>query len=339
MPTPTSAFTYGLPDEAIAQSPVEPRHSARLLDTRDLSDHTFLDLPDLLRPGDLVVVNRSRVRAARLIGTKAETGGPIELLLLRPLSDSVWQAMVRPARRLRAGAQLVFGDLTAIVAKEPRDGIVLVKLKAEGDVEEAIAAIGRVPLPPYIKSDIVNSERYQTIFARETGSAAAPTAGLHFTDALVARLDDRAIDIADIELQIGLDTFRPITSECIEDHRIHTEEFHVPNETALAIARCRRNDGRVVAVGTTVVRTLESVASDEGKVEPGAGSTGLFVTPGYKFRVVDLLITNFHLPKTSLVVLVASFMGERWRAGYVTALNRGYRFASFGDAMLAERDG
>lgn len=339
MPTPTSAFTYGLPDEAIAQSPVEPRHSARLLDTRDLSDHNFLDLPDLLRPGDLVVVNRSRVRAARLIGTKAETGGQIELLLLRPLADSIWQATVKPARRLRVGAHLVFGELTAIVEKEPRDGIALVKLKAEGDVEKAIAAMGRVPLPPYIKSDIADSERYQTIFAREIGSAAAPTAGLHFTDALVARLDDRAIDIADIELQIGLDTFRPITSERIEDHQIHTEAFDVPNETALAIARCRRHDGRVVAVGTTVVRTLESVASDEGKVEPGAGSTGLFITPGYKFRVVDLLITNFHLPKTSLVVLVASFMGERWRAGYMTALNRGYRFASFGDAMLAERDG
>lgn len=330
---------YELPDEAIAQSPVEPRHSARLLDTRDLSDHKFLELPDLLRPGDLVVVNRSRVRAARLIGTKAETDGQIELLLLRPITGSVWQAVVRPARRLRAGAQLDFGELTAIVEKEPHDGIVLVNLKAEGDVEEAIAAIGRVPLPPYIKSDIADSERYQTIFAQETGSAAAPTAGLHFTNELVARLNDRAIDIADIELQIGLDTFRPITSECIEDHQIHTEEFDVPEETARAVARCQANAGRVVAVGTTVVRTLESVASGEGKIEPGAGSTELFVTRGYKFRVVDLLITNFHLPKTSLVVLVASFMGDRWRTAYEIALNRGYRFASFGDAMLAERDG
>lgn len=330
---------YELPDEAIAQSPVEPRHSARLLDTRDLSDHKFLELPDLLRPGDLVVVNRSRVRAARLIGTKAETDGQIELLLLRPITGSVWQAVVRPARRLRAGSQLDFGELTAIVEKEPHDGIVLVNLKAEGDVEEAIAAIGRVPLPPYIKSDIADSERYQTIFAQETGSAAAPTAGLHFTNELVARLNDRAIDIADIELQIGLDTFRPITSECIEDHQIHTEEFDVPGETARAVARCQANAGRVVAVGTTVVRTLESVASGDGKIEPGAGSTGLFVTRGYEFRVVDLLITNFHLPKTSLVVLVASFMGDRWRTAYEIALNRGYRFASFGDAMLAERDG
>jgi S-adenosylmethionine:tRNA ribosyltransferase-isomerase len=339
MPTPTSAFIYELPDEAIAQSPVEPRHSARLLDTRDLSDHKFLELPDLLRPGDLVVVNRSRVRAARLIGTKAETDGQIELLLLRPITGSVWQAVVRPARRLRAGAQLDFGELTAIVEKEPHDGIVLVNLKAEGDVEVAIAAIGRVPLPPYIKSDIADSERYQTIFAQETGSAAAPTAGLHFTNELVTRLNDRAIDIADIELQIGLDTFRPITSECIEDHQIHTEEFDVPEGTARAVARCQANGGRVVAVGTTVVRTLESVASGEGKIEPGAGSTELFVTRGYKFRVVDLLITNFHLPKTSLVVLVASFMGDRWRTAYEIALNRGYRFASFGDAMLAERDG
>lgn len=339
MPTPTSAFTYELPDRAIAQEPIEPRHASRLLDTRDLSDHLFVELPDLLHPGDLIVVNRSRVRAARLVGTKTETGGRVELLLLRPMGDSIWQVLVKPARHLAVGAKFVFGELRAVVEREPQDGMALVRLTSTVDLEEAIETVGRVPLPPYIKSDITDPERYQTIFAREPGSAAAPTAGLHFTPDLVSRLRDRAIDIAEIELRIGLDTFRPISTEFIEDHRIHTEEFEVPTETADAVNRSRMNGGRVVAVGTTVVRALESVASSDGQVGPGAGATNLFIAPGYRFRAVDLLITNFHLPGTSLIVMVASFMGERWRSAYDAALTRGYRFASFGDSMLAEREG
>lgn len=335
MATPTSALKYELPAEAIAQEPVEPRHAGRLLDTRDLSDHRFWDLPDLLRPGDLVVVNRSRVRAARLVGARAGTGGRVELLLLRPITDSVWQAVIKPARRIRAGTELVFGDLAVLVEGEPEDGLAQVRLITEGDVEEAIAMAGQTPLPPYIKSKLADPERYQTIFAREIGSAAAPTAGLHFTNELVTRLEARNIGISEIELRIGLDTFRPISSDFVEDHPIHTEEFDVPEETASAIDRCRTQGGRVIAVGTTTVRTLETVATRDGRIEPGRGTTGLFITPGYQFRAVDLLLTNFHLPGTSLIALVASLMGDRWRIAYETALGRGYRFASFGDSMLA----
>jgi S-adenosylmethionine:tRNA ribosyltransferase-isomerase len=335
VPTPKSAFSYHLPKEAIAQVPAEPRDASKLLDARDLSDHAFTDLPDLLSPGDLLVVNRSRVRAARLIGIKSATGGQVEILLLRPVTESVWEALVKPARRLRSGTEINFGELTAVVESEPQDGMVLVSLKADGSIEEAIRSVGHVPLPPYIRTELGDPERYQTIFANQTGSAAAPTAGLHFTDGLVSRLASCSIEIAEIELRIGLDTFLPISTDCIEDHRIHTEEFEVPESTAHAIQRCRGNRGRVVAVGTTVVRALETAATNNGLVRAGEGSTGLFITPGFRFRVVDLLITNFHLPASSLIVLVASFMGDRWRAAYEAALARRYRFASFGDSMLA----
>ncbi|MGH8927630.1 MAG: tRNA preQ1(34) S-adenosylmethionine ribosyltransferase-isomerase QueA [Acidimicrobiia bacterium] len=336
MGTPTSEFRYELPEDAIAQTPVEPRDSARLLNTRDLSDHVFSELPDLLESGDLVVVNRSRVRAARMTGTKP-SGGRIEALLLRPLAGGRWQAAVRPARRLQRGAELDFGRIKAVVESTPREGLVELSLTADGDLKATIAEVGSVPLPPYIYQQLHDPERYQTIFAQELGSAAAPTAGLHFTESLVSRLRDRSIDIAEIELQIGLDTFRPISTDSIESHRIHSEAFQVPSETARAVAACQRRGGRVIAVGTTVVRALESRANASGDVEPGAGSTSLYITPGFRFAVVDILLTNFHLPATSLIVLVAAFMGEDWRKAYATALQRGYRFLSFGDAMLTRR--
>ena len=322
----TRDFEYELDPRQIAQVPVEPRDSSRLLDARDLSDHRFADLPDLLEPGDLVVVNRSRVRAARLRGAKSPTGGKVEALLLGPLTDDRWRAMVRPARRVRVATVLDFGPITAIVDEAPREGVAILHLKAEGDLEEAIAAIGTVPLPPYITTDLANPERYQTIFAREVGSAAAPTAGLHFTEGVVAELARRGIETVSLELRVGLDTFRPIGTERVEDHQIHTEEFSIPESTREAIASCR---GRVVAVGTTVVRALES--------NPEQTSTNLFITPGFRFQTVDLLVTNFHLPRTSLLVLLAAFMGPRWRETYEVAIERNYRFASFGDAMLAER--
>lgn len=322
----TQDFDYELEPERIAQVPVEPRDSSRLLDARDLSDHRFADLPDLLEPGDLVVVNRSRVRAARLHGFKSLTGGRVEALLLGPLTDDRWRAMVRPARRLRVGTVLAFGSITAIVDEAPRGGIAILHLKAEGDLEEAISAVGAVPLPPYITAELANPERYQTIFAREVGSAAAPTAGLHFTEAVVARLARREIETVSLELRVGVDTFRPIASDRVEDHQIHTEEFSIPDATRQAIEAC---PGRVVAVGTTVVRALES--------NPEQASTDLFITPGFRFNTVDLLVTNFHLPRTSLLVLLAAFMGPRWRETYEIAMDRSYRFASFGDAMLAER--
>jgi S-adenosylmethionine:tRNA ribosyltransferase-isomerase len=329
----TSEFGYHLPTERIAQVPIEPRHAARLLDTRDRSDHAFIDLPQLLKPGDLVVVNRTRVRAARLHGHKTNTGGEVEALLLRRLSEDLWQAAIRPSRRLRPGTNLAFGNTPALIEEGPHEGIVTLRI----DADAAMASAGEVPLPPYIHTPLRDSDRYQTIFARETGSSAASTAALHFTPEVMTRLHENNIAIAEVLLHIGLDTFRPIGSDMIEDHRIHTEEFQVPDETALAIKECRQRQGRVIAIGTTVVRTLETVASGDGSVSAERGNTDLYITPGYEFSVVDGLVTNFHLPRTTLLVLLASFMGEGWRDAYQTALERRYRFASFGDAMYTER--
>lgn len=322
----TEEFEYPLDPDRIAQTPIEPRDHARLLDTRDLSDHHFYDLPQLLQPGDLVVVNRSRVRASRLVGHKQDSPGKVEALLLGPVTGDLWRALIKPARRLRTGQVLEFGEITATIVESPDQGVVLLDLAAEVDLEGAIARIGHVPLPPYITTDLPDPERYQTIFSRELGSAAAPTAGLHFTEEVRAALGERGIAWAEVDLQIGLDTFRPIAATEIEDHQIHTERVSVPEETRDAIAGC---EGRVVAIGTTVVRALESA--------PGTEATDLYITPGFRFRQVDLLVTNFHLPRTSLLVLLAAFMGEKWRDAYRTAIDRGYRFASFGDAMLASR--
>ena len=329
----TSDFDYDLPPERIAQTPIEPRHDARLLDTRNQSDHNFIDLPGLLRPGDLVVVNRTKVRAARLRGHKTLAGGQVEALLLRRDSDDLWQAAVRPSRRLRPGTKLAFGDTTALIEDGPKEGIVTLRI----DAEAAMASMGEVPLPPYIHTPLPDSDRYQTMFAREPGSSAASTAALHFTPEVTKRLRLHDIAIAEVLLHIGLDTFRPIGTDTIEDHRIHTEEFQVPDELALAIKECRQRQGRVIAIGTTVVRTLETVASGDGLVTAESGNTDLYITPGYEFTVIDGLVTNFHLPRTTLLVLLASFMGDRWRDAYQVALGRGYRFASFGDAMYAER--
>ena len=329
-------FTYPLPESAIAQEAIEPRHDARLLDTREMSDHLFLDLPSLLRPGDLMVVNETRVRAARLLGRRAGTGGEVELLLLTTRPDGSWEALARPSRRLRAGVELEFDGLGATIVEGPREGLVVVHLKAP-NVEAAIEAAGRVPLPPYFRGSLEDPSRYQTMFARGTGSAAAPTAGLHFTREVVGRLEVAGIGIASIDLHVGIDTFRPIAAEDIEAHRMHSEWCSVPAATAEAIARVRVAGGRVVAAGTTVTRALETFGNDDGTVEAASGETTLFLKPGDRFRVVDALITNFHVPGSTLVVLVAGFMGARWREAYQTALDRGYRFLSFGDAMYAER--
>jgi S-adenosylmethionine:tRNA ribosyltransferase-isomerase len=336
MGTPTSDFSYELPAAAIAQAPLEPRDASRLLNADDLTDHTFSELPGLLSPGDVLVVNRSRVRAARLLGTKVVGSGRVEALLLRPLSGDRWQALVRPARRLRRGSVLDFGRIQATVEDISADGPIEISLKAAGNLEDAIAATGVVPLPPYIHHQLDDPEKYQTIFAQTVGSAASPTAGLHFTPGLVDSLRARSITVVEIELIIGLDTFRPISAANIEDHQIHSENLTIPTETADAINQRR---GNLVAVGTTVVRALESRVEPGGRVVAGSVDTSLYITPGYRFGVVDRLITNFHLPGTSLIVLVAAFMGERWRLAYGTALGRGYRFASFGDAMIASREG
>lgn len=325
-------FHYELPERSIAQDAVEPRHDSRLLDTRDLSDHRFLDLADLLDPGDLIVVNSTKVRAARLVGSRVDTGGRVELLLLDRDQEGSWKALARPARRLRPGVVVDCDGIEVTVLTDPADGVVAVSLEAEDD-ESVIERIGSVPLPPYFSGSLDSSSRYQTVYADKPGSAAAPTAGLHFTSEVFDRLKQRGIDTASVDLHVSLDTFRPMAVESIEDHVMHSEWCSITEEAAEAINGARR----VVAVGTTVVRTLESMATGQGSVRAGSHHTDLFITPGFEIRVVDLLITNFHMPSSTLLVLLAGFMGESWQSAYDTALERSYRFLSFGDAMLAER--
>ncbi len=329
-------FIYSLPESAIAQEAIEPRHDSRLLDTRDMSDHRFLDLPSLLQPHDLVVVNETRVRAARLVGRRTGTGGQVELLILTVRSDGFWEALARPSRRLRPGVEIEFEGLTAEIVEGPDEGVVVVDLRAP-NVEAAIASAGEIPLPPYFNGHLDSDARYQTMFARIAGSAAAPTAGLHFTAEVVAGLEAREIEIATVDLHVGIDTFRPMEVEEVEEHRMHSEWCSVPEKTGEAVARTRARGSRVVAIGTTVVRALETMGRLDGTVEAGARDTELFLRPGARFAVVDALVTNFHVPCSTLVVLVAAFMGDRWREAYQIALDRRYRFLSFGDAMYAER--
>jgi S-adenosylmethionine:tRNA ribosyltransferase-isomerase len=302
-----------------------------------MSDHTFLELADLLDPGDLVVVNETRVRAARLNGRRADTGGAVEILILDNLGDGTWEALARPARRLRPGLTIEFHEMTGTIVEGPSTGKVRLQLDAN-DPEETIRQTGSIPLPPYFTGHLDDPDRYQTMFASSPGSAAAPTAGLHFTPEVVQRLEDRHIPIALVDLHVSLDTFRPMSTEEIEDHHMHSEWCAVPAETADAVAGTRQSGGKVVAIGTTVVRTLETMADGAGGVQPGERRTDLFLTPESEISVVDVLVTNFHLPGSTLLVLLAAFMGDRWREAYDTALNRGYRFLSFGDAMLASRN-
>ncbi len=338
VPVLTSEFRYELPESAIAQTPANPRDSARLLGARRLTDHLFRDLPDLLNPGDLVVVNETRVRAARIHGRKHPGGGAVEVLLLTPEPGGTWQALIRPSRRIRPDVEIRAGDLRMTVLTPPAGGLARISLEASDEIEAAIERVGEVPLPPYITTELADPARYQTMFAETIGSAAAPTAGLHFTPDVVEALQRRQIELARVELRVGMDTFRPISTDRVEDHAMHSEWVRIPVETAQALAATRARGGAVVAIGTTVVRTLESRSTGEG-VEPGSGDTDLFIRPGYDWGVVDRLITNFHMPGSTLTVLVAAFMGPSWRTAYRTALERGYRFLSFGDAMLADRAG
>lgn len=331
-------FLYDLPIEAIAQTPLYDRSAARLLDTRDLSDHVYSELPELLEEGDLVVVNSTRVRSARLAMRRVDTGGSVEVLLLGPLQDGTWSALVKPARRLRAGIALEQDRATALLVSDPLEGRVRVKLEPPDgrSVEAWIESSGEMPLPPYISASLENPDRYQTMFAETVGSAAAPTAGLHFTTNVVDALEDKGIDIATIDLRVGIDTFRPIKAELLADHQMHSELYDIPQVTADLIASTRRKGGRVVAVGTTVTRTLETAACGDGLVSPGEGASSLFIAPGYRLQVVDLMLTNFHVPGSTLVVMISAMMGDRWRESYAIALERGYRFLSFGDTMLLE---
>lgn len=344
----TAAFDYELPEERIAQHPLAQRDSARLLVDRGpgaAPDHRIVrDLPDLLDPGDLLVLNTTRVLPARLHLRKG-TGGAAEVLLLEQVeatSDdgtSVWEALVRPSRKLPPGTELRppegGGDLVVVTGADLGEGRRHVTVRAEGDLLAALERHGEMPLPPYITAPLDDPERYQTVFSQQPGSAAAPTAGLHLTPEVLARLDERGVRRAEVELVVGLGTFRPIATDAIEDHVMHSEQYRVPEATAAACAATRAAGGRVVAVGTTAVRALESAAV---RGEP-QGRTDLFITPGYEWRVVDRLLTNFHLPRSSLLVMIEAFAGPRWRELYAEALAEGYRFLSFGDAMLLTRAG
>jgi S-adenosylmethionine:tRNA ribosyltransferase-isomerase len=342
----TDGFDYDLPTGLIAQSPLEPRDSCRMLvldrQTGAVSHELFTDITGHLRRGDLLVVNETRVLPARLRGVKADGGAAVEVLLLKELGGDSWECLVRPGRRLRPGARMVFGDgeVTALVAGAADDsGVRIVQFRTHGErLTDALHRLGEVPLPPYITRPLADPELYQTVFATDERSAAAPTAGLHFTIELLDRIVEAGTHLARVELDVGIDTFRPVTEERAEDHHIHTEHFRVPSHTADAIAECRERGGRVVAVGTTTVRALESAYSeDENAVVETEGPTSLFILPGYRFRVIDAMVTNFHVPRSTLMMLVSAFAGRHAiMAAYASAVSERYRFLSFGDAMLIE---
>ena len=282
------------------------------------------------------MVNNTRVRAARLHGSRKDTGGKIELLLLERLEPTRWEALARPSRRLRPGVRIEFAGVLGEVVSDPNEGRVEVKFETE-DLDAILPGLGHMPLPPYFTGHLPDDDRYQTMFADVAGSAAAPTAGLHFTDSVVEALSVRGVDVATVDLHVSLDTFRPMVTEDIEDHVMHSETCSIPESTAVSIEKAKENGSRVVAVGTTTVRTLESRSAGAGLVEPGEHRTDLFLRPGSTIDVVDLMVTNFHLPGSTLLVLLEAFMGPDWRQVYNLAIERGYRFLSFGDAMLAER--
>jgi S-adenosylmethionine:tRNA ribosyltransferase-isomerase len=340
MPLTLDDFDYLLPPECIAQAPLAARSASRLLvmDGATLTDRSFTDVPELLLPGDLLVMNDTRVLHARLFGQK-ETGGQVEVLVERITGDDTVLAQVRASKTPKPGGMIRLEDAfdAEVLGREGE----FYRLRFPGDAVELIEKHGRLPLPPYIERSAVSAdeERYQTVYARERGSVAAPTAGLHFDAPLLERLRGRGIGIAHVTLHVGAGTFQPVRVQDLSRHRMHTERYHLPQATAEAIAATRQRGGRVIAVGTTSLRTLESAAQPDGTLKVGAGETALFVTPGYQFRVVDLLITNFHLPKSTLLMLVSAFGGlDNLRAAYRHAIDTGYRFFSYGDAMLIHRN-
>ena len=332
----TSDFDYVLPDGAIAQAAVEPRDRSSLYVVATDKVIPFADLDRVLQPGDLVVVNSTRVRSARLRTTRRETGGAVEVLLVKRVDDRHWEAMLRPSRRIHAGEQLIVGDRTIDVLTEPDGGVATVVFDRNDGIEAFLDQVGAVPLPPYFSGTLDDDDRYQTIFADRVGSAAAPTAALHFTPELVERLRAMGIRFTNVELEVGLDTFRPMGDGDVVDHTIHTERIIVSADAVEAVDDARGRGGRVIAVGTTVIRTLESVGDGAGGIVTYDGPTDLFITPGYRPTVIDAVITNFHAPRTTLLVLIAAFLGEGWKDVYDHALTEGLRFLSFGDAMYFE---
>ena len=330
---------YDLPEERIAQTPVEPRDHSRLMvlhrDTHEIEHRHFYDVIDYLNPGDCLVINETKVIPARLYGERP-TGGACEVLLLKQVGPKKWETLVRPGKKLRPGAEVIFGDgrLRCRVLETTDAGGRIVEFECEGTFEAALDALGEMPLPPYIHEKLQDRNRYQTVYARQDGSAAAPTAGLHFTPELLERIRQKGVDIVPVLLHVGLGTFRPVKVENIEDHEMHTEYFEVTEDAARRINAARERGGRVIAVGTTSVRTLES-AAENGRVRAMRGDTNIFIKPGYQYQMVDALITNFHLPGSTLVMLVSALYDrERILDAYRVAVEEQYRFFSFGDAML-----
>ena len=337
-----SDFYFDLPEELIAQTPLEQRDHSRLLHlnktTGEIEHMHFYQLPDLLREGDCLVLNNSRVLPARLIGSRL-TGGSVELVLLRDLGDGCWECLSRPGRKTKPGTELTFGggELTATVMSVAEGGNRIVRFHYEGVFLEKLEKLGKMPLPPYIKEELQDSERYQTVYSRELGSAAAPTAGLHFTKELLKEIEDIGVNTCFVTLHVGLGTFRPVKTEIIEEHEMHSEFCVVPKKTAEIINKTKKNGGRVIAVGTTSCRTLESFAQEDGTINESSGWTNIFIYPGYRFKCIDALITNFHLPESTLIMLVSALAGrENVLHAYSAAVEQEYRFFSFGDAMFIE---
>ena len=339
----TSDFNFELPQELIAQTPIPRRDASRLLvldkDTGAWEHRHFYDLPDYLRPGDCLILNNSRVLPARLLGHRLPGGGACEILLLIDRGENTWECLVRPGKKLRTGARVSFGDgqLTAEVTEELPGGNRLVHFEYEGIFLEVLDRLGKMPLPPYIKEELQDRERYQTVYSKVNGSAAAPTAGLHFTPELLERIRAKGVTIVPVTLHVGLGTFRPVQVEDVDKHVMHSEWYQVTEEAANTLNAIRASGGRLICVGTTSVRTIETVATEDGIVHPGAGDTAIFIYPGKKIKAVDALITNFHLPQSTLLMLVSTFMGRETALDvYREAVQKKYRFFSFGDAMFIE---
>lgn len=335
-------FDFELPEELIAQTPLKERTASRLMvvdpKTKEIAHQTFTDILDILREGDCLVVNDTRVLPARLFGTKVDTGGKVEVLLLKQDDEDRWETLVKPAKRIKEGTVLTFGDgrLKAVCVAEKEHGGRDLMFQYEGIFYEVLDSLGEMPLPPYIKEQLDDKERYQTVYARHRGSAAAPTAGLHFTKELLQQLDEKGIHIAYLTLHVGLGTFRPVTAERVEEHKMHAEFYQLSEGTAALLNSVKEKGGRIVAVGTTSTRTLETIASNNGGTfEPDAGWTDIFIYPGYSFQAINGMVTNFHLPKSSLMMLVSALAGREFiMEAYRQAIESRYRFFSFGDAML-----
>lgn len=337
----TSDFYYDLPKELIAQTPVEPRDSSRLLvlgrNNGEIQHKHFYDIIDFLHKGDLLVVNDSRVLPARIFGIKENTGARVEFLLLKQIGKNKWETLCKPGKKAKEGTKFTFGDgiLTADVIEVKDDGNRVVEFDCDENFYAALDKIGQMPLPPYITEELKDKERYQTVYSHELGSAAAPTAGLHFTNELMDKIREKGVNIANVTLHVGLGTFRPVKVDDVTNHKMHSEHYEVPEKTARLIKQTKENGGRVIAVGTTSCRTLESVATQYGEVTACDGFTDIFIYPGYKFKALDGLITNFHLPESTLIMLVSAFAGyDNVMNAYKNAVEEKYRFFSFGDAML-----